>query len=94
MITLLTTSISRSGKPLRAPMPRFHMIRSDAEAVVTYLKSLNASQWGCRTDEYYWHKFGYWRDFRDLSSFDSSCPRVEIRRERAVEARIYKNQNS
>jgi hypothetical protein len=42
----------------------------------------------------YWHKFGYWRDFRDLSSFDSSCPRVEIRRERAVEARIYKNQNS
>jgi hypothetical protein len=46
MITVLTTSISRSGKPLRAPMPRFHMIRSDAEAVVTYLKSLNASQWG------------------------------------------------
>jgi hypothetical protein len=27
-------------------MPWFHMIRSDAEAVVTYLKSLNASQWG------------------------------------------------
>jgi len=26
MITLLTTSISRSDKPLRAPMPRFHMI--------------------------------------------------------------------
>jgi hypothetical protein len=25
MITLLTTSISRSGKPLRAPMPRFHV---------------------------------------------------------------------
>ncbi len=46
MITLPTTSISRSGKPLRAPMPRFHMIRSDAEVVVTYLKSLNASQWG------------------------------------------------
>src|SRR6267142_6024134 len=44
MITVLTTAISRSGKPLRAPMPRFHMIRSDAEAVVTYLKSLNASQ--------------------------------------------------
>ncbi len=42
MITLLTTSISRIGKPLRAP--RFHMIRSDAEAVVAYLKSLNASQ--------------------------------------------------
>ena len=44
MITLLTTSISRSGKPLRAPMPQIHMIRSDAEAVVAYLKSLNASQ--------------------------------------------------
>ena len=43
MITLLTTSISRSGKPLRAPMPQFHMTRSDAEAVVAYLKSLNAS---------------------------------------------------
>ena len=26
------------------PMPRFHMIRSDAEAVVAYLKSLDASQ--------------------------------------------------
>src|ERR1700686_4832356 len=51
MITLLTTSISRSGKPLRSPMPQFHMTRSDAEAVVTYLKSLNASQWGCRADE-------------------------------------------
>jgi len=46
MITVLTTSISRSDKPLRAPMRWFHMIGSDAEAVVTYLKSLNASQWG------------------------------------------------
>jgi len=44
MITLLTTSISRSAKPLRAPMPRFHMIRSDSEAVVAYLTSLSASQ--------------------------------------------------
>ncbi len=44
MITLLTTSISRSGKPLRAPVPRFQMIGSDAESVVAYLKSLNASQ--------------------------------------------------
>jgi len=43
MITLLTTSISLSGKPLRAPMPQFHMTRSDAEAVVAYPKSLNAS---------------------------------------------------
>jgi hypothetical protein len=44
MITLPTTSISRSGKLLRAPMLRFHMIRSDAEAVVAYLKSLKTSQ--------------------------------------------------
>lgn len=44
MITLLTTSISRSGRPLRAPMPGFHMTRADAEAVVAYLKSLSASQ--------------------------------------------------
>jgi hypothetical protein len=44
MIMLLTPSISQSGKPFRAPMPRFHLIRSDAEAVVAYLKSLNASQ--------------------------------------------------
>ncbi len=44
MITLLTTSISRSGKPLRPPVPRFQMIGSDAESVVAYLKSLNASQ--------------------------------------------------
>jgi len=42
MITLLTTSISRSGKPLRAPMPRF-TDTLDAEAV-RLLKSLNASQ--------------------------------------------------
>jgi hypothetical protein len=35
MITLLTTSISQSGK---------HSPRPDAEAVVAYLKSLNASQ--------------------------------------------------
>lgn len=41
MITLLTTGISDSGKPLRSPMPRFHMTRADAEAVLAYLKSLN-----------------------------------------------------
>jgi mono/diheme cytochrome c family protein len=35
MITLLTT-----GKPLRDPMPKFHMTREDAAAVVAYLKSL------------------------------------------------------
>jgi mono/diheme cytochrome c family protein len=44
MITLLTTSVSRSGKPLRSPMPRFRMTRADAEAVVAYLRSLNPSQ--------------------------------------------------
>ena len=44
MITLLTTSVSRSGQPLRAPMPRFHMTRADAEAVVAYLKSLGDSR--------------------------------------------------
>jgi mono/diheme cytochrome c family protein len=44
MITLLTTSVSRSGKALRAPMPRFRMTRVDAEAVVAYLRSLNSSQ--------------------------------------------------
>ena len=44
MITLLTTSVSRSGQPLRAPMPRFRMTRADAEAVVAYLKSLGPSQ--------------------------------------------------
>jgi mono/diheme cytochrome c family protein len=41
MITLLTTGIWTNGKPLRNPMPRFHMTRADAEAVVAYLKSLN-----------------------------------------------------
>jgi len=40
IITLLTTGIWTNGKPPRQPMPRFHMTRSDAEAVVAYLKSL------------------------------------------------------
>jgi len=40
IITLLTTAISRDGTPARAPMPRFHMTRADAEAVLAYLKSL------------------------------------------------------
>jgi mono/diheme cytochrome c family protein len=40
MITLLTTAVWIDGKPLRAPMPRFHMTRADAEAVVAYLRSL------------------------------------------------------
>jgi len=51
MIALLTNSVSRSGKPLRAPMLGLTFIRSSAEAVVAYLKSLNASQGECRKDE-------------------------------------------
>ncbi len=42
MVTLLTTGIWNTGKPLRQPMPRFHMSREDAEAVVAYLKSLSS----------------------------------------------------
>lgn len=41
MITLFMTGIWVDGKPLRSPMPRFQMTRSDAEAVLAYLKSLN-----------------------------------------------------
>jgi mono/diheme cytochrome c family protein len=44
MITLLTTGVWVTGKPLRDPMPRFHLTRSDAEAVVAYLKSLSPGQ--------------------------------------------------
>ena len=44
MVTLLTTGIWTTGKPLRDPMPKFHMTRADAEAVVAYLKSLTPSQ--------------------------------------------------
>ena len=40
MITLLTTAIWIDGEPLRDPMPKFHMTRADAEAVVAYLRSL------------------------------------------------------
>lgn len=40
MITLLTTGNWTDGKPLRRPMPRFHMTRDDAQAVLAYLKSL------------------------------------------------------
>ena len=40
MITLLTTAVWIDGKPLRDPMPKFHMTLADAEAVVAYLKSL------------------------------------------------------
>lgn len=44
MITLLTTGIWVTGKPLRSPMPRFHMTREDAEAVLAYLKSLTSGR--------------------------------------------------
>ncbi len=40
MITLLTTAVWTNGEPLRDPMPKFHMTRADAEAVLAYLKSL------------------------------------------------------
>jgi len=39
-ITLMTTGIWKFGKPLRQPMPEFHMNKEDAEAVLAYLKSL------------------------------------------------------
>jgi len=39
-IRLMTTGIARTGAPPRPPMPTFHMTRSDAEAVLAYLKSL------------------------------------------------------
>ncbi len=41
MVTLLTTAIWTNGKPLRDPMPKFHMTKADAEAVVAYLRSLS-----------------------------------------------------
>ncbi|HSZ64430.1 MAG TPA: hypothetical protein VK828_21705 [Terriglobales bacterium] len=40
MVKLLTTGIWTTGNRLRFPMPQFRMERSDAEAVVAYLKSL------------------------------------------------------
>jgi mono/diheme cytochrome c family protein len=40
IVRLLMTGISRTGKPPRAPMPQFRMTRTDAEAVLVYLKSL------------------------------------------------------
>lgn len=39
-IKLLTTGISRTGRPPNPPMPPFRMSRADAEAVLAYLKSL------------------------------------------------------
>ena len=40
MVGLLTTGIGREGKELRSPMPTFKMTRADAEAVASYLKSV------------------------------------------------------
>ncbi|MFY9643675.1 MAG: c-type cytochrome [Terriglobales bacterium] len=40
MIKLLTTGIWTTGNRLRLPMPQFRMDRSDAEAVVAYLKTV------------------------------------------------------
>ena len=39
-ITLLTTGVSRTGRPPNPPMPPFRLTRGDAEAVLAYLKSL------------------------------------------------------
>jgi mono/diheme cytochrome c family protein len=44
MVKLLTTGIWTTGDRLRLPMPRFRMDRSDAEAVVAYLKSLTPKE--------------------------------------------------
>lgn len=44
MVKLLTTGIWTTGNRLRPPMPQFRMERSDAEAVVAYLKSLTPKQ--------------------------------------------------
>jgi len=40
-IRLLMDGVTRDGRQPNPPMPRFRMNRSDAEAVVAYLKSLN-----------------------------------------------------
>lgn len=39
-VRLMMTGISRTGAPLRRPMPQFHMTQADAEAVLAYLKSI------------------------------------------------------
>jgi mono/diheme cytochrome c family protein len=40
-IKLLTEGITPNGRVPKAPMPKFRLTRADAEAVVTYLKSLS-----------------------------------------------------
>ena len=44
MIKLLMTGIWTDGNRLRLPMPGFRMDRSDAEAVVAYLRSVTPNQ--------------------------------------------------
>lgn len=44
ILTLLTTGVSRTGAPMRRPMPMFKMSRPDAEAVLAYLKSLGGTE--------------------------------------------------
>ena len=39
-VALLMTGISRTGSRPRPPMPQFRLTRSDAEAVLAYLKSI------------------------------------------------------
>lgn len=46
MVTLLTTGVWKTGRPLRRPMPPFRMTTADAEAVVAYLKSVRQGQGG------------------------------------------------
>lgn len=41
-IRLMMTGISRTGRPPKPPMPQFRMTRSDAEAVLAYLKSVGS----------------------------------------------------
>jgi mono/diheme cytochrome c family protein len=48
MLTLLTTGIWTDGKPLRSPMPEFHMTLEDAQAVLSYLKSVNVRGGGAQ----------------------------------------------
>ena len=43
-ITLMTTGISRTGRPPRPPMPPFRLTHADAVRVLAYLKSLRATE--------------------------------------------------
>jgi mono/diheme cytochrome c family protein len=44
MVKLLTTGVWTTGNHLHLPMPQFRMDKSDAEAVVAYLKSVTPRQ--------------------------------------------------